>query len=266
MASAIDPIFPIHGRPATASVRSNFTHARDEISALQAAGPFLPISGGTMAGTLTIRPSVGTSLQIAGALQGIRFAHQADISLIEGVDQTFAATFQPIRLFGSRVELGSNGGLGDQLAIVPLSINIKSPLNFLRTGAPDWNITRADDVSLHFRYGARIVTEYFVSPSNVASIWTYGAFGCYGDRPTYAMVNSGGGAFGMWLESDGLMRFGTVDENGEPLDALMTAGNGIMRTTGRIIVAGDPVEPLEVATMQYVNAAIAALRAELRGR
>jgi hypothetical protein len=40
MVSQIDPSLPITGRPQTDSVRRNFSHARDEISAIQAGGPF----------------------------------------------------------------------------------------------------------------------------------------------------------------------------------------------------------------------------------
>lgn len=54
MVSQINPSLPVTGLPTTPSVRRNFEIAHDEISALQAAGPFLPISGGTIAGALSI--------------------------------------------------------------------------------------------------------------------------------------------------------------------------------------------------------------------
>src|SRR5271169_2350718 len=54
MASQIDITVPVEGNPTTESVRENFRVARDEISSLQVAGPFLPISGGTLSGPLTV--------------------------------------------------------------------------------------------------------------------------------------------------------------------------------------------------------------------
>jgi hypothetical protein len=55
--SQIDMTLPVTGAPTTASVRANFTTASQEISALQAettGAPFLSLSGGTMAGPITL--------------------------------------------------------------------------------------------------------------------------------------------------------------------------------------------------------------------
>ena len=57
MSSNIDPTVPIYKNPTTESVRDNFSAAKAEIEALQVAAegaPFLPISGGTLRGPLTL--------------------------------------------------------------------------------------------------------------------------------------------------------------------------------------------------------------------
>ena len=61
MTSAINPANPVHGNPTTESVRDNFAIAAQEISNLQTqvAGlmlnmPYLPLSGATMTGPLTL--------------------------------------------------------------------------------------------------------------------------------------------------------------------------------------------------------------------
>jgi hypothetical protein len=75
MASLIDPSVPISGTtpgPTTASVRNNFAVAANEITSLQATvagGPFLPISGGSITGTVpgTLRINRGSILPAAPA-------------------------------------------------------------------------------------------------------------------------------------------------------------------------------------------------------
>lgn len=52
MASQIDPNVPIEGSPTTASVRSNFSIAKTEITTLQTT--MLPLTGGTLTGVLTL--------------------------------------------------------------------------------------------------------------------------------------------------------------------------------------------------------------------
>jgi len=55
MASQIDPTLPVTGNPTTASVRSNFQIAHDEIGVLQGqtvGSPFLSLSGGRMTGQM----------------------------------------------------------------------------------------------------------------------------------------------------------------------------------------------------------------------
>jgi hypothetical protein len=63
MASTIDPTFPVAVNPTTQSVRDNFQHAHDEISALQAGS--LPLAGGTMTGPLVLS---GDPTQALGAV------------------------------------------------------------------------------------------------------------------------------------------------------------------------------------------------------
>ncbi len=53
MTSAIDPTVPVTGTPTTASVRANFQTAHDEISALQAAGPYAPLASPALTGNPT---------------------------------------------------------------------------------------------------------------------------------------------------------------------------------------------------------------------
>lgn len=66
MTSAIDPTVPIYGSPTTESVRNNFAIAASEISALQnLSGNYLPLSGGTLTGPLTLAANPTATLQAA---------------------------------------------------------------------------------------------------------------------------------------------------------------------------------------------------------
>jgi Chaperone of endosialidase len=68
MTSQIDPTVPVQGTPTTASVRSNFQIAKDEISALQVAtngAPFLPLAGGSLAGAVYVDRDPTDPRQIA---------------------------------------------------------------------------------------------------------------------------------------------------------------------------------------------------------
>jgi hypothetical protein len=61
MTSNIDPTVPTEGIAYTVDVRTNFATAKAEIEALQGfegAGPFLPIAGGAMQGTLLLAADV----------------------------------------------------------------------------------------------------------------------------------------------------------------------------------------------------------------
>jgi hypothetical protein len=65
MVSAINPTLPVYGAPTTQSVRDNFQHAHDEITALQAAttgSPFLPIIGGAVTGPTSFAASVAIGI------------------------------------------------------------------------------------------------------------------------------------------------------------------------------------------------------------
>lgn len=68
MASQIDDTRPVYGSPTTASVRANFTTAKQEISALQEQtedGPFLPVAGGAMHGSLLLGADPNGPLEAA---------------------------------------------------------------------------------------------------------------------------------------------------------------------------------------------------------
>jgi hypothetical protein len=66
MTSAINPANPVYGSPTTQSVRDNFQHAHDEITALQAAIPtLLPLGGGTMTGPIVLAADPAAAMQAA---------------------------------------------------------------------------------------------------------------------------------------------------------------------------------------------------------
>lgn len=68
MTSQIDPSQPVTGTPTTASVRNNFSIAKNEITALQNAttsGPWLSLEGGTMRGSLILAADPGSAREAA---------------------------------------------------------------------------------------------------------------------------------------------------------------------------------------------------------
>jgi hypothetical protein len=95
MTSAINPANPVHGNPTTQSVRDNFAIAAQEISNLQAqvAGlllnmPYLPLSGATMTGPLTLVGEPTAAEQAAtklyvDTLQALVDAQAAQITALE---------------------------------------------------------------------------------------------------------------------------------------------------------------------------------------
>lgn len=90
MASSIIATNPVTGSPTTASVRANFTAAKNEIEALQAADTTLqsnidlkaPIAGPTFTGTATIPTAAITSLTFNGVAIT---ASGAEINYLDGV-------------------------------------------------------------------------------------------------------------------------------------------------------------------------------------
>jgi hypothetical protein len=68
MTSKIDATQPRQGNPTTKSLRDNFKHAHDEISELQertADGPYLPLAGGLMTGSLMLYAEPGSAREAA---------------------------------------------------------------------------------------------------------------------------------------------------------------------------------------------------------
>jgi hypothetical protein len=138
MVSQINPAFPLSGAtpgPSAFSVRENFQAAHDEIEALQAlveTGPFLPLTGGVITGmTDIIAPTAAPSslrLNRGPGTQGIRFNHAANFATIEAVDSSFGVTYETLRLYGSRLQLGTQGGAVDQIDIQGNNIAISSPI------------------------------------------------------------------------------------------------------------------------------------------
>ena len=68
MASAIDITKPTEGEAYTVDVRNNFKIISGEITALQNAGPYMPVSGGTINGNLNVGGSIAVTS--GGSLQG----------------------------------------------------------------------------------------------------------------------------------------------------------------------------------------------------
>jgi hypothetical protein len=134
MPSAIDETKPIPLEPTTASVRDNFAIAKAEISALQAGGPYLPLTGGVITGMTDIIAPVGapSSLRLSRGpgTQGIRLNHAANFATIEAVDASFGGTYETLRLYGSRLQLGTQGGAVDQIDIQGNNIAISSATTF----------------------------------------------------------------------------------------------------------------------------------------
>jgi hypothetical protein len=200
----------------TADMHAATKHYVDLHAGNGGGGAYLPLTGGTLSGDLTVAP--------AGTLR-----------------------------FQTAIVIGQNNG---------------------RITLPGWNSSVDLGIwrdQLNLIIGATAtdtpIAIFSMGPDgDKSSIWGDGIFGSSGDLPTFAWVNNDGVGFGMWLEPDGLMRMGTTDEWGNPNQAMLTAGNGITTITGQFILAADPTEPLEAAPKQYVDNALAALRAELLGR
>jgi len=73
-------------------------------------GPYLPLAGGTVAGLTSVSHSDKT-LQafIGGTTKGVRFVTNINGTLIEGVDNTGAASYQPLYVGGSTLTFQLSG-------------------------------------------------------------------------------------------------------------------------------------------------------------
>jgi hypothetical protein len=114
MASNIDPTKPAGPIAYTADVRDNFAAAADEITALQAAGPFLPIDGSVpMTGPLQLPSGSATApaLQLGDA-DGTGFWRAPGNVVGLGVAGSFIAAFapglaqfyQPVNMLTNRIQ------------------------------------------------------------------------------------------------------------------------------------------------------------------
>jgi len=108
MTSKIDPTHPTHHNPRTAPVRANFKHAKDEIEALQTAtqdGPFLPLAGGQMTGSLMLYADPGSAREAATK----QFVEQKLAEGVPGPPGPVGPTGSP----GPRGAMGQKGDKGD---------------------------------------------------------------------------------------------------------------------------------------------------------
>lgn len=190
MVSQIDPSLPITGRPQTDSVRRNFTHARDEISAIQAGGPF----------------------------------------------QNIATTM----------------------------LNIVPPLDAVTSGYGMWSDSE------FFNIGETQTRNPILMGATSAagnSVWVQGVVGSEAAVPSFALITSrfGDPYVGLWNDGSGL-QIGTTTEWGLPDRAVISITKDGASFLLPVQLPADPVEDLEAATKQYVDAAIDALRAELLPR
>jgi hypothetical protein len=98
------------------------------------------------------------------------------------------------------------------------------------------------------------------------STWFNGVLGCESDLPVISLMTAkpGDPFVGLWNPGDGL-HIGLTDEWGRPDTSIVTITAAGAQFELPVILPDDPTAPLEAATKQYVDDAIAALRAELRG-
>jgi hypothetical protein len=189
MVSNIQPDDPISGDPTTQSVRDNFQAAADEITALQAAfdaAPWLPLSGGTLTGNLTI---------------GV-------YAVIKGTGAQPAQLFLDTDAGGQRLIAGRSAG------------------------SARWGIFLGDQTA---ESGSNAGANFILS--------RYSDAGGYLGNPL--VINRATGAIDFAIAP-------TIA--GSPLSFLPLAGGSL---TGDLILAGDPTQPLQAATRQFVEAHIA---------
>jgi hypothetical protein len=164
MVSQINPSLPVTGLPTTISVRENFGIARDEISALQAGGPFLPLTGGTIyeagrSSSLTVLVDAGQSARFRASVQGqIAFAMGAEVDSFAIIAETVGWRFsinnigtvkvwQNLEVVGSAslglplpITSGGTGGATPAAALLNLGALPLTDGNALLTGG--WFVVR----------------------------------------------------------------------------------------------------------------------------
>jgi hypothetical protein len=151
MVSQINPSLPVTGLPTTISVRENFGIARDEISALQAGGPFLPLTGGNAlltGGWFVVRHGANPGLTIENTGAGPVFALQVGGNPATLWFRTVnSATNAPVTNLAAISSTGKFSVLGG--ASDPFELTVPSGMSarawFTITGTRTWSVgPRAD--------------------------------------------------------------------------------------------------------------------------
>lgn len=170
--------------------------------------------------------SAASSLRLAGVAgtQGIRVNHAPGFSTIEGVDNSFTATYETLRLYGARLQLGSQGGAVNQIDLAGNTIALNNSLTVLTAANNDLlrlNVTGEPG------YWNRIMFQ-----RNTTNIWAAGLdpsdnFQIWDERAAAWRLSIG--AAGLVTVGQNLTVIGTTTLNG----LLTAAGPGrIIATSG----------------------------------
>jgi hypothetical protein len=204
--------------------------------------------------------SAASSLRLAGVAgtQGIRVNHAPGFSTIEGVDNSFTATYETLRLYGARLQLGSQGGAVNQIDIQGNNIAISSATTFgnfvtVRHGAnPGITIENTGAVpTFGVHVGGNPATLWFrtvnsatnVPIANLAGLTGTGKFTLYGAQsdPFEITVPSGMSARA-WFTITGTRTWSIgprADGAFEIADQTGTIGRMVIGTGGLMQYFGD---------------------------
>lgn len=252
MASAINPAMPIYGSPTTQSVRDNFQHAHDEITALQALGPFLPLIGGEITGQLQVDGNVrigqtvdaGFQLDVNGSarITGALFANTGTFNTTTVAPPALpAGRGAGIRLLGDTntsvatfVDVfGNNGGAETRRANGTPSV----PTGLL-----------ANQAIMHFSALGHDGTAYSTGSQASFQIRSYNPWGTADHSTSYQWSGTSAGSttqtYWMGLYNGNLLVGPSVD-SGYKLDV-----SGAARITS-VLLAADPTLALQAVTKQY---------------